>query len=98
MLGLPWAAVTFVRGSSGMAVCLLLFFAIDPLFAILCGTAAGKQEELWMLPMFPALLFAVGAWLFLEPGESAFLLYAFVYLLLGYAAMFAARFGAKRKY
>ena len=31
MLALPWIAVTFVKGDAGMAVCFLLFFAVNPL-------------------------------------------------------------------
>ena len=32
---LPWLAVTLVRGDGGMAVCFLLFFAVNPVTAIL---------------------------------------------------------------
>ena len=34
---LPWLAVTLVRGDGGMAVCFLLFFAVNPVTAILLG-------------------------------------------------------------
>jgi len=37
----PWLAVTFV-GSAGMTVCFILFFAINPVFSVICGVAAGK--------------------------------------------------------
>ena len=29
MLALPWLAVTLVKGDAGMAVCFLLFFALN---------------------------------------------------------------------
>ncbi len=41
MIGCPWLTVTFA-GVNGMAVCLLLFFVINPLFCVLCGIFAGK--------------------------------------------------------
>lgn len=40
MLLLPWAAVTLVPSDAGMAVTLLLFFAIDPIYSIILGIFA----------------------------------------------------------
>ncbi len=42
MLALPWLAVTFVKGDAGMAVCFLLFFAIDPLYSVAIGALREK--------------------------------------------------------
>lgn len=87
MLGLPWLAVTFA-GSAGMAVCFLLFFAVNPLFALVCGLAAGKaMRRLWALPLITAGLFLLGTWCFFTPLETAFFLYAGIYLLISTAAM-----------
>lgn len=83
----PWLAVTFA-GSAGMAVCFILFFAVNPAFALLCGLAAGKAvRRLWFLPLITAALFLLGTWLFFSPLDSAFLLYAAIYLGIGLAAM-----------
>ena len=30
MFALPWLAVTFVKGDAGMAVCFMLFYAVNP--------------------------------------------------------------------
>ena len=38
---LPWFAVTFVKGDNGMAVCFLMFFAVNPVTAILLGIFSG---------------------------------------------------------
>ena len=87
MVGLPWLTVTFA-GSSGMAVCFILFFAVDPLFSAVCGAAAGKDiRMLWSLPVIVAAAFLAGVWLFFEPGEPAFLLYGGCYLVIGTVAM-----------
>lgn len=96
MIGCPYLAVTFA-GSNGMAICFLLFFAVNPLFCILCGSFAGADvKRLWALPIFAAALFLAGVWLFFEMGEPAFSLYGGCYLVLGIAAMLIRAF-IKRK-
>ncbi len=93
MFVLPWLAVTFVKGDGGMAVCFLLFFALDPLYAIVSGACAGRDpKRLWALPLLTAILFLAGAWLSFDMGETAFVLYAAVYLALGTAAMLICMF------
>ncbi len=87
MLALPWMAVTFIKGDGGMAACFLLFYAVNPVYSLAAGTFAGRDgRRLWSLPVISAALFLCGTWLFFAPGESAFLLYAAVYLVLGMAA------------
>lgn len=93
MFALPWLAVAFVKGTSGMAVCFLLLFALDPLYAILAGVCAGRDpKRLWAVPLLTAAFFLAGAWLFFDMGEMAFVLYAAVYLVLGAAAMLISMF------
>ena len=84
ILALPWLAVTLVKGDAGMAVCFLLFFAINPIYFVVTGIFAGKDmKHLWSLPVISAVLFLIGTWVFFEMGETAFILYAVVYLVLG---------------
>ncbi len=88
MLVFPWLAVTFVKGDAGMAVCFLLFFAVNPLYSMIIGAVAGKDiRHLWSLPPVSAVLFLIGTWIFFDMGETGFILYAVVYLALGIAAM-----------
>ncbi len=88
MLVFPWLAVTFVKGDAGMAVCFLLFFAVNPLYSVIIGAFAGRDfRRLWSLPVISAVLFLVGTWIFFDMGETAFVLYAAVYLALGTAVM-----------
>lgn len=97
MIGFPWLAVTFA-GSAGMAICFLLFFALNPLYAAVCGTFAGKNiAQLWPLPIITAGLFLAGAWLFFELRVPAFLLYCGGYLIIGMIAMLISAFVNKRK-
>jgi len=97
MIGCPWLAVEFA-GSAGMAICFILFFAVNPLFSVVCGAFAGKNiKQLWVLPIITAGLFLAGAWLFFEMGENAFLLYCGCYLIIGIFTMLISAFMHKRK-
>lgn len=84
MILLPFLAVTFVKGDNGMAICFVLFYAINPLFSIYIGYSTDK----WIYPIVNSLLFLVGTWIFFDMGEIAFIYYAIVYLLLGLITMF----------
>ena len=98
LLALPWLAVTFVESDAGMAVSLFLFFVLNPIYAICTGAYAGKDiKRFWALPVITALFFLAGAWLFFGMGESDFILYALVYLLLGMAAMLLSQFVRKKR-
>lgn len=97
MIGCPWLAVTFA-GTAGMAICFVLFFAINPLFSIGCGVFAGKNiKKLWMFPIFNAGMFLVGSWMFFEMGEPAFWLYCGVYLIIGIFSMLVTAWLNKKK-
>lgn len=97
MLAFPWLAVTFVKGDAGMAVCFLLFFAVNPLYSVLIGAFAGKDvKHLWSLPVISAVLFLIGTWIFFDMGETAFILYAAVYLIIGIIAMLISMFIRKK--
>ncbi len=90
MLGLPWLAVTFVQCDASMAVCFLLFFAVDPIYAVAAGIFAGRNiKAYWYQPIRTSVLFLVGTWLLFDFGDPAFLSYAGIYLLLGLTAMVA---------
>lgn len=88
LLGLPLLTVTFASHDAGMMICFLLFFAIDPIYSILVGIFAGRDvKQCWFQPFLVSALFLAGTWLFFDEGETAFLGYAGIYLLLGLAAM-----------
>lgn len=97
MLMFPWLAVTFVKGDVGMAVCLFLFFSVNPLYSVIIGVFTGKNiRHLWSLPIISAMLFLIGTWIFFDMGETAFILYAVVYLVLAIVAMLISMFIRKR--
>lgn len=97
MLVLPWLVTTFIKDDSGMMVCFILFFVLNPICAICIGAYAGKNiKKLWSLPIITALLFLVGTWLFFDMGENAFILYALVYLFLEIVTMLISMFIKKK--
>lgn len=98
MIGCPWLAVTFA-GDAGMAICFILFFALNPLFSAVCGFAAGKNlRRLWGLPLINAALFLAGTWIFFELGEPAFLLYGGCYLVIGAVCILLHALVRKRRH
>jgi len=87
MIAIPWLTVSFA-GSAGMAVCLILFFAVNPLFSLFSGIFAGSNiKKLWCLPVISSVTFLCGAWIFFDMREPAFLMYAAAYLVIGICAM-----------
>lgn len=97
MIGFPWLTVTFA-GSAGMAICFILFYAINPLFSVICGVFAGRNmRKFWVLPIIVAVLFLAGTWIFFDMGETAFVLYCACYLAIGLVAMLISSYLSKRK-
>ena len=98
MLLPPWCAVAFAKGDNFMAICFLLFFAVDPIAAICVGVFAGRKlKATWFQPLLLSALFLLGTWVFFDMGERAFLFYAAVYLLLGYSAAAITAVIARKK-
>ena len=88
MLLLPWLVMTLATPSDIMGVVVLLFFMVDPLFALVTGIfASARPRERWHLPLVNACLLLAGTWLFFEFGETDFLIYAVACLAIGMAAM-----------
>lgn len=98
MLGLPRLAVTLVPADSGMLVSLLLFLAVNPLYAVLVGlVSAANPKVLWLLPLAVAEMFVLGAMLAFERAAPSFFLYAGIYLLLGIGFMLLRVFWKKER-
>ena len=60
MLMFPWLAVAFVKGDAGMAVCFLLFFAVNPLYSVLIAFLS-KTASLLSNPAVPPLCHSLGS-------------------------------------
>ncbi|MEZ3453956.1 MAG: hypothetical protein K1W17_06260 [Oscillospiraceae bacterium] len=98
MFVLPWLAVTFVKGDAGMAVCFLLFYAVNPIYSLITGAFAGKHiKRLCSLPFILSVLYLLGVWIFFDMGEIAFIIYAVIYLILGILAMLVSMLIERKK-
>lgn len=98
MLLFPWGAVTFIKGDGGMAACFLLFFLVNPITAVVVGIFSGRNmKSSWFQSLLLSALFLLGTWVFFDMRELAFILYAVVYLVLGFLAMLITSFLARKR-
>ena len=94
---IPFLAVQFA-GMNGMAVCLLLFFAADPLVCAVVGVLAGTAlRRLWWLPLCAAAAMPLCFWLCVWELIPELLIYSGLYLLIGCVAMGVTLFFKFRK-
>ena len=71
-----------------MALCFIMFFAINPIFFVAQGIASGKEiKKHWFIPLVSALIYLISMWLVFDMGETAFILYSGIYLAIGVAVM-----------
>ena len=97
MLVGPWIALQ-LPGLDAMGACFLLFFAVNPLCAFICGAFSGVDaRKMWSVPIIVALLFLSGVWVFFDPLESGFIIYAIGYLIIGFIGMLVRILLTKRK-
>lgn len=88
MFILPFMVAKLASECAGMAMCMILFLVINPIYSIILGIAAGRCiRALWNLPFISAVAFLAGTWLFFDIREPWFIVYAAVYLSLDTAAM-----------
>lgn len=93
MFALPWAVARLASECSGMALCMMLFFIVNPIYSAILGYRCGKEiKKMWNLPLVSSIAFLAGTWLFFDIREVWFLIYAAAYLAIGWAAMFVSKY------
>lgn len=93
MVVLPFAVARLASECSGMALCMMLFFIINPVYSVILGLNCGKNiRRMWSLPLISSITFLAGTWLFFDIREVWFLVYAAIYLSLGWIAMFIRKY------
>lgn len=99
MLLLPCLVSVFVKAEAGMAVSLILFFIVYPIYSAYLGVISGKNKDsMWYMPLVNALLFLIGQWLFIIQGINYdIIFYAVAYLVIGYGAFGLIVLQEKRK-
>ncbi len=80
-----------------MALCMVLFFIINPTYSAILGFNSGKDiRRMWSLSLVSSIAFIAGTWLFFDIKEVWFLVYAAIYLALGWIVMFIRKAYLKR--
>ena len=88
MFALPFAVARLASECSGMALCMMLFFIVNPIYSAILGYRCGKDiKKMWNLPLVSAVAFLAGTWIFFDIHELWFVVYAIVYLAIGWIAM-----------
>lgn len=88
MFFLPFVVAKLASECAGMALCMMLFLVINPLYSIILGIISGKNiKKLWHFPIISVVAFLAGVWLFFGIQEPWFLVYATIYLCIGIISM-----------
>lgn len=88
MFAAPLAVARLAPEDSGMALCMLLFYVVNPIYSAILGYRCGKDaRRMWYLPPMEAIAFLAGTWLFFDIREPWFIAYASVYMAIGWTAM-----------
>lgn len=97
MFALPFAVARFASECSGMALCMILFFIVNPIYSAILGFSCGKDiHRMWNLPLVSSVAFLAGTWLFFDIKEVWFIIYSTVYLIIGWMAMGISNYLNKR--
>lgn len=97
MFVLPFVVARLASECSGMALCMILFLIINPIYSVVLGFNCGKNiQRMWNLPLVSSIAFLAGTWLFFDIREVWFIIYASVYLIIGCAAMGISKYLNRR--
>ena len=88
MFLLPLAIISFSPADIGMGLCMILFFAVDPLLSIGIGILAGSEiKRTWWMPILNSLLFPLLFSLAVTEFISELFVYSLIYAGIGVVAM-----------
>ncbi len=77
-----------VAGKSGMLLCMILFYIINPLVSCVVGGISGTDiPKLWWAPIVTALFFPLFFWISMLQIEFSLFVYSIGYLIFGVMAM-----------
>lgn len=97
MIALPLVVAKLASECSGMALCMILFYIVNPIYSVILGFRCGKDiRRMWNLPLVSSIAFLAGTWLFFDIKEVWFIIYASVYLIIGWTAMGISKYLNKR--
>ena len=83
---LPFLAVKLAPADAGMAICMILFFAVYPILSMLLGALSTRDKKyLWWMPLASALSFPLLFSLAMGGMVEELFVYSLIYAFLGYA-------------
>ncbi len=84
----PFIAVKLTHTHDVMALCLMLFFVVNPIFSMIAGIYSGLEiKRMWYIPLVIAVVFLLSAWIVFEMGETDFMIYAGAYCIISTISM-----------
>lgn len=91
LLIIPLLAVNFAEGHDGMGIMMILFFVINPITTACLNFMVNNEiKKMWWLPVLFSILFLLTSWLVLKQVIYELIIYAVIYLFIGFIAMFIA--------
>ena len=61
MVVLPFAVARLASECSGMALCMMLFFIINPVYSVILGLNCGRNiRRMWSFPLISSITFLAG--------------------------------------
>ena len=97
MLILPILVVKLAPADFGMALCLILFFAVEPFVVMSLGVMAGTEiRKLWWIPVVSAAVFPLFFGVAVGELVVELFVYSAIYLCMGALAMLGTYYVVKR--
>ena len=94
MLLIPVSVINIAPEDAGMALCFLLFFALNPLFVIAFGIVAGTElRKLWWFPIAASAVFPLFFWIAVGGVVWELWIYSVLYFCVGVLAMLGTHLG-----
>ena len=98
LLILPAFIINFATADVGMALCLILFFIVDPLALIVIGCVSGRDaRRMWWAPLVSCILFPLLFSMVVADFVGELFIYSAFYFLMGAVAMLISYAISKRK-
>mgnify|MGYP001055247329 CR=1 FL=1 len=98
MFVLPFVVAKFAPEHSGMALCMILFYIVNPIYSFILGLRCGRNvRRMWNLPFVSSIAFLAGTWLIFDIKEVWFVIYASVYMIIGVTAMGISKYLNNKK-
>ena len=98
VLFFPALLAVLFAGTNGMAICFILFFAVNPVyFAALGYFCSLSFKTRWYLPILSAVVYVLSMIVLFDPTETAWYIYAGLYLFISLAVGVTAALVKKSK-